>query len=164
MSNCIDVPMNYQNDAEVEIKDIEYERNSLGFVDTIHGKFVVHIHREHKETELVMNIFRCEKGATGICGENLKEYIEAVDCKRFLNDATGPWHMFAPAIDKRNMCAEITGEYNIKGAKIEGRFFEKYMAIEEGHYRIKVVHHLPGENFDVKNLRACIEMDFDILA
>lgn len=72
--------------------------------------------------------------------------------------------MFAPAIDKRNPCAEIQGEYNIIGAKLEGRFLEKYMTVEEGHYRIRFLHHLPGENFDTKNLRGCIELDFDITA
>lgn len=29
--------------------------------------------------------------------------------------------------------------------------------------RIKNIHHLPGENMEAKNLRACIELDFDIL-
>lgn len=156
--------MNYNNDAEVEVKDIIYETNSLGFNDVIHGKFVVHILRDHKETELIMTFFKCPKGATGVCDQNPKEYIEKVNCPRFHKDDTGPWHMFAPAIDKRNLCAEIKGEYDINGAKIESRFFEKYMTIEEGHYRIKLIHHLPGENMDIKNLRGCIELDFDIIA
>jgi hypothetical protein len=69
----------------------------------------------------------------------------------------------APAIDKRNVCAEIKGEYNIKGAVLEGRFLEKYMTVEDGHYRIRFLHHLPGESMDVKNLRGCVELDFDIV-
>lgn len=65
--------------------------------------------------------------------------------------------MFAPAIDKRNLCAEIMGEYLINGAKLEGRFLEKYMKVEDGHYRIKMISHLKGENFDIPNLRGCLE-------
>jgi hypothetical protein len=94
MSNCVDIPLNYENEAEIEVKDITYEKNALGFYDTLSGKFVVHIRRDHQETELVFTFYKCAKGATGVCTENPKEFIEAVDCKRFLNDATGPWHMF----------------------------------------------------------------------
>lgn len=43
--------------------------------------------------------------------------------------------MFSPAIDKRNPCAERLGEYEITGARMEGRFLEKYMKVEAGHYR-----------------------------
>lgn len=94
MSNCLDIPMNYENEAEVEVKDITYEKNAQGFYDTLNGKFVVHILRDHQETELVLSFYKCPKDATGICTESLKEVVEAVDCKRFLTDATGPWHMF----------------------------------------------------------------------
>ena len=158
MSNCVDLPMNYPNDAEIEVKDIVYQKNAQGFYDSIDGKFVVHIHRDHEETEVIITFYKCLKGTTEICLENSVDFVEALDCKRFLKDDSGPWHMFAPAIDKRNVCAEIMGEYNIKGAKMEARFIEKYMKIEEGHYRIRFVHHLPGENMDLKNLRACVEV------
>lgn len=92
----------------------------------------------------------------------------------------------APALDKRNVCAEIKGEYDIKAAKMEGRFLKKYMTVEDGHYRyvkllphelnshksieasffihrIQFLHHLPGESMDIKNLRGCVELDFDIV-
>lgn len=164
MSNCVDLSMDYQNDAEVEVMDIIYQKNQLGFVDVLHGKFVVHIRRDHKDTELVITFFKCAVGATGTCSENPKTVIEKLDCQRFHNDQTGPWYMFAPAIDKRNMCVESKGQFDINGAKIEGRFFEKYMTVEVGHYRIKLLHHLPGETMDIKNLRGCIELDFDIYA
>lgn len=164
MSNCIDTPLDYLNDAEVEVMDISYVTNELGFNDVLNGKFVVHVRRDHKDTELVLSFFKCPKGATGPCAENQKDFVEQVDCKRFHSDDTGPWHMFSPAIDKRNPCAESMGKFDIIAAKIEARFFEKYMAIEEGHYRIKCIHHLPGETMDVKNLRGCIEIDFDIYA
>lgn len=160
----MDVSLNYQNDAEVEVTDVVYERNAQGFADTLHGKFLVHTRRDHKDTELVITFSKCPPGATGICTDNAKEFIEAVDCKRFHDDDTGPWHMFAPAIDKRNLCAELKGEFDITGAKMESRFFEKYMKIEEGHFRIRMLHHLPHESMDIKNLRGCIELDFDIIA
>lgn len=142
MSNCVDVPLNYENDAEVEVTEVNYQANAQGFQDVLNGKFVVHIRREHKETELVMTISKCAKGSTGICTENPTEFTESVDCKRFRTDTTGPWHMFAPAIDKRNICAEIKGEYNITGAQIKAEQLEKYMTIEEGHFRIRMLHHL----------------------
>lgn len=43
--------------------------------------------------------------------------------------------MFAPALDKRNPCAETQGEFDITYAKLEDEHLVKYMAIEEGHYR-----------------------------
>lgn len=43
--------------------------------------------------------------------------------------------MYAPAMDKRNPCAESKGEFDLIGAKIEPQYLEKYMTIEEGHYR-----------------------------
>lgn len=162
MSNCRDVPLDYKNDAEIEIMNIVYQKNSRGFRDTISGEFLVHVYREHKETELVMWFYKCPKDATGICDKNKVEFIENLTCKRFLTDDTGPWHMFAPAIDKRNICAELMGTYSITNAKVESRFLDKYMTIEDGHYRIKTMHHVIGEDFNAKNLRSCIEVDFDI--
>lgn len=135
MSNCVDVSLDYENDAEIEVRNIIYERNEQGLVDVLHGKFVVHIHREHEETEVILTIFRCPKGATGICTENGVDYLEALDCHRFQNDKTGPWYMFAPAVDKTNPCGERMGQYEITGAKIDGQYLEKYMPVEEGHYR-----------------------------
>lgn len=135
MSNCLDIPLNYKNDAEVEVKDIVYEPNANGFTDTLHGKFVVHAHRDHKETEMIVTFFKCPPGAVGVCNEQLSEKIEALGCQRFRTDKTGPWYMFAPAIDKRNICAEVMGEFDITGATIEGQYVEKYMKVEEGHYR-----------------------------
>lgn len=93
MSNCQDIPMNYQNDAEIEVKDMIYEKNSDGFADTVSGKFLVHVHRDHRETEFVFTIFKCAKGTTGICAENPMKFTEALTCKRFRTDATGPWHV-----------------------------------------------------------------------
>lgn len=90
MSNCVDIPMNYKNDAEIEAFGITYMKNEQGFADTIDGKFIVHINREHKETEAVITFYKCPKGATGICTENPKEFIEALSCQRFLKDDTGP--------------------------------------------------------------------------
>lgn len=162
MSNCRDVPLDYQNDAEVEIMNIIYQKNGNGFFDTISGEFLVHIHREHKETELAMWFFKCPKGTTEICDEMKQEFIDPLSCKRFLNDDTGPWHMFAPAMDKRNVCAELTGTYSITNATMKAKYLEKYMTIVEGHYRIKAMHHVINEDFSVKNLRSCVEVDFDI--
>lgn len=162
MSNCLDVPLDYQNDAEVETMNIVYQRNAKNFVDTVSGEFMVHVQREHKDTELVLWFFKCPKGSTGVCSENKKEFTENLNCKRFLEDDSGPWHMFAPAMDKRNVCAEAQGRYSITNATIFARHVEKYMKVEEGHYRIKTIYHLPGEDFSVRNLRGCIELDFDI--
>lgn len=86
--------MNYQNDAEVEVKDIIYEKNADGFYDTLSGKFVVHIYRDHQETEAIITFFKCAKGVTEICTENSKKFVESLDCNRFLTDDSGPWHMF----------------------------------------------------------------------
>lgn len=162
MSNCVDIPMDYKNDAEVEIMNIVYQRNAKNFIDTISGEFLVHVSRDHKATELVLWFYKCPKGSTGFCDQNKAEFIEPMTCKRFLEDDSGPWHMFAPAIDKRNVCAEYQGQYSITNATIFTHHVEKYMKVEEGHYRIKSIYHLPGEDFSVKNLRGCIEIDFDI--
>lgn len=164
LSNCVDIPMDYQNDAEVEVIDIVYQPNDKNFYDTLSGGFLVHVTREHKETELALWFYKCAKGSTGICQENKMEYVEAVDCKRFLEDDSGPWHMFAPALDKSNVCAQYQGRYSITNATLYAKHLEKYMKIEEGHYRIKSMYHLPGEDFSIRNLRGCVEIDFDIIA
>lgn len=156
--------MDYLNDAEVEVKDVIYERNANGFADVMHGKFTVHFDRDHKETELIMTIFKCAKGSVGMCKDNPTEYIEDLSCERFQTDKTGPWYIFSPAMDKRNLCAELAGEFELNGAKFEAQYLEKYMTIEEGHYRIKALYHLPHETMDIRNLRGCIEVDFDIIA
>lgn len=101
----------------------------------IHGKFLVHLRRDHKDTEVVIAFFKCPKGAEGLCETKVKEVTEDLDCVRFHKDKTGPWAMFAPAIDKRNPCAEGEGEFAITYAKLEAEHLEKYIAIEEGHYR-----------------------------
>lgn len=91
------------------------------------------------------------------------EVTEIMDCKRFVSDQTGPWYIFAPAMDPANVCAHIMGEYDFKGAHLNGKFIEKYMAIEKGHYRIKMLSHVKGENMDLNNLKGCFELDFDIV-
>jgi hypothetical protein len=142
---------------------VTYEKNDKGFVDILHGKYVVHVHADHSDSELVMLFYSCPPGATGTCNENRKEFVEKLDCERFLSDSSGPWYAFAPAMDQRNVCATLTGTYDFYRAHVNGSFVEKYMDVKEGHYRIKAVHHIPGENMDTKNMRSCIEMDFDIL-
>ena len=135
MSNCVDIPLDYHNDAEVEVNGITYEKNEKGFVDVIHGRFLVHVNRDHKPSEQILTIYKCAKGSSGFCTENPSEFIENLDCKRFHTDKTGPWYMYAPAMDKRNPCAETKGEYELVGAKIKSEYLVKYMKIEEGHYR-----------------------------
>lgn len=135
LSNCVDIPLNYQNDAEVEVKEVYFEKNAQGYADVLHGKFIVHAHRDHKEPEVIITFYKCAKGSEGICTENPSEFIENVSCARLHSDKTGPWYMYAPAIDKRNPCVEVMGEYDLLGAKIEGQYIEKYMTVEEGHYR-----------------------------
>lgn len=154
--------MDYKNDAEVEILNIVYQENAKKFVDTISGEFLVHITANHAETELVMAFYKCAKGSTGVCNENESQFVEQVNCQRFLEDDTGPWHMFAPAMDERNVCAEIQGQYRITNATLYQKHLEKYMKIEQGHYRVKALYHLPGEDFSIRNLRGCVELDFDI--
>jgi len=163
MSNCVDVPMDYGNEAEILVKDIIYEKNAAGFVDQVHGKFIVHTRRDHKNTETIMTIYKCASDSVGICKENAKDFLENLDCIRFMTDDKAPWFMFAPAMPKENQCAESDGTYDLVGAKISAQYYEKYMTIEAGRYRIRMVAHLPGENMDVRNLRSCIELDFDIL-
>lgn len=155
--------MNYPNDAEVEVLDVVYERNDKGFTDILHGKYHVHVKADHKDTELIMTIFKCPKGTTGTCKENPKEFIEKIDCERFLNDQSGPWYMFAPAMDTKNICAETDGTFEFFRAHLSGKYLEKYMTVEEGSYRIRMLYHLPGESMDLKNLRGCIEIDFDVV-
>lgn len=72
------------------MKDITYEANSEGFRDAIHGKFVVHLLRDHTETEVVIVFFKCPKGETGICGTKFNEVVEDLGCKRFQTDKSGP--------------------------------------------------------------------------
>lgn len=128
--------MDYKNAAEVEVKDVTYEANAEGFFDALHGKFVVHILRDHKDTEIINFFFKCPKGdKKEICDIEFNSKIEDMSCEKFHTDKTGPWAMFAPAIDKRNPCAERQGEFDITYAKIESRYIEKYMSIEEGRYR-----------------------------
>lgn len=119
----------------MEVRGVTYETNALGFADVVHGKFVVHIHREHKDSELILAFFKCAPGSQGLCDQKMGETIENLDCKRFHSDKTGPWYMYAPAMDKKNPCAEIQGEFDLIGAQIKGEYLEKYMKVEEGHYR-----------------------------
>lgn len=83
--------MDYLNDAEVEVKGITMETNANGFNDVLHGKFLVHVHRDHKDTELVLIISKCPPGATGICTENSESFTTDMDCVKFHSDKSGPW-------------------------------------------------------------------------
>lgn len=138
-------------------------KNDKNFVDVLHGKYVVHIRSDHVDSEFIMMFYKCPSGSTEICKDNEKIFTENLTCNRFLTDPTGPWFMFAPAMDPSNVCAKVTGEYDFNGAHLNSTFIEKYMTVEEGHYRIRMINHIPGQNMDVKNLRACIELDFDII-
>lgn len=162
MSNCQDIPLNYKNEAEIEVQDVSYIKNENGFVDVIHGKYIVHLQSDHSDGEFIMVFYKCASGSTGLCKDNEKIFTETLSCNRFLTDPTGPWFMFAPAMDPANVCARTAGEFDFNGAHLNATFVEKYMEVEEGHYRIRMITHIPGQNLDVKNLRACIELDFDI--
>ncbi|XP_070509032.1 uncharacterized protein [Chironomus tepperi] len=164
LSNCDDIPLDYTQDAEIEVADVTYEANEMGFYDTLHGKYIVHIHQlDHIDIELVITFFKCPKGAVGPCKNVLKEYVESITCKRFLEDKSGPWYVFAPAMDTKNLCAKLVGTYQFTKAHLNGTYIENYMDIEEGHYRIRMLNHVPGRNMDIKNLRGCVEIDFDIV-
>jgi hypothetical protein len=159
----VEIPLDYPKDAEVEVRDVIYEKNAAGFVDTLHGKYIVHLLANHIESELIMTFYKCDKLTNGLCVENPRDFTENLTCMRFLTDKTGPWYIFAPSVDQMNICMQFEGTYEFKGAKIQGEFLQKYMEIEEGHYRIRLLNHLPHENMDLKNLCGCIELDFDIL-
>ncbi|KAG5666346.1 hypothetical protein PVAND_014381 [Polypedilum vanderplanki] len=163
LSNCLDEKIDYQKDSDIEVKDVTYEKNEKSFVDILHGKYIVHVHNDHSDSEIVFTFFSCPLGSTAPCKDNPKQYIEKIDCERFLTDSTGPWYVFAPAMDQRNVCATATGSFDFTRAHLNSTFVEKYIDIKEGHYQIKVVHHVPGESMDTKNMRSCIEFDFDIL-
>jgi hypothetical protein len=154
--------MDYKKDAEIEVQNVAYIKNENGFADVLHGKYVVHVHSDNEDSEFVMMFYKCPSGSTGLCKDNEKIYTENLDCKRFLTDPSGPWFMFAPAMDPANVCAKKAGDFDFNGAHLNATFVEKYMTVEEGHYRIRMINHVPGKDMDVKNLRACIELDFDI--
>lgn len=109
-----------------------------------------------------MTLYKCPPDTPGLCKENEKSFTEALTCNRFLTDSSGPWFMFAPAMDPKNVCAKAVGEYDFNGAHLNSTFVEKYMTVEEGRYRIRMITHVPGKDMDIKNLRSCVELDFDI--
>lgn len=116
-----------------------------------------------KGTELIITTYRCEKSAPGVCTDNAKEFIEPMDCKRYHEDKSGPWYMFAPAMHEDNKCAERIGDFPFNGAVMKGEYLEQYMALGSGRYRIKMLFHKLGENREIINFRGCVELDFDVL-
>lgn len=156
--------MDYPNQADIQVKDVIYEKNDKGLVDIVHGKYQVHVHSADIASELIMTFYKCPSGSKDLCKDNPREISEKMDCKRFLSDKSGPWYMFAPAMDPANVCARIMGEYEFKGAHLNEKFVENYMTVEEGHFRIRMLNHVQGKDMDIKNLRGCVELDFDILS
>jgi hypothetical protein len=172
------------NEAQVHVVSVDYQMEPDNTCYILHGTYEIKVSMASGENELFISTYNCPKGAPSPCTDNEVVYKEAIDCERFHNDKTGPWYMFAPAIDQSDKCVEkkvrfssnechsdikipcnnTQGIFDFNGAILKGEYLENYMALGEGRYRVKMLFHKLGEDMEIEHLRGCIELDFDILA
>lgn len=82
-----------------------------GLCDTVHGKFVVSA-VDTSPKLWIMTIYKCPADTKGPCNDNEVVHEEEMDCRRFLEDTSGPWSMFSGAMSG-SKCGEEVGSFSL---------------------------------------------------
>lgn len=111
---------------------------------------------------LQMVFYRCPKDSEVPCEENPIYHEEILDCNRFMDDSSGPWHMYSSAMETGSKCGESLGEFALDFSSLKIDHLVNYLHIDDEEYsRFRIrTKFLDAES---KEMVACANIDFDLL-
>lgn len=108
-----------------------------------------------------MKVFKCPADSVGPCTSNPIVHQELVDCKRFIEDDSGPWHMFSSSMSG-SKCGEAMGEFTFDFSSLKMEYLVKYLDLDDRsysrfHIQMDVIDAITNE------LWSCGDMHFDLV-
>lgn len=158
LANCDD----HGTTIPVYLISVSYDRDpATGICNTIHAKF--NSTTEDKSDAIwKLYFYRCPAGDAMLakCDSNPTVHEEAVNCKRFIEDDSGPWHFFASAMNGK--CGHEIGTFALDYQSLRMENLINYLDVTDSKYSR---FHLKMEykNGITRNTRACAELDFNLV-
>lgn len=143
------------------LTSVSYEINSnTGMCNTIHGKFRVK-NIDTNPRILIIKFFKCPADNMGPCNSNPIVHEESMDCKRFVEDDSGPWHMFSSSMSG-SKCGEAAGDFTLDYSSLKLEHLVKYLDLNDRTYsRFRLVM----DYIDAKTRETwgCSDIHFDLV-
>lgn len=129
LDNCLQ----HGQSRNAHLISVSYELDAdTGICNTIHAKFnVTEIDTNPRIWK--MTIFKCPADTTGFCNSNPTTHEELVDCKRFIEDDSGPWHMFSSSMSG-SKCGEAIGTFSLDYSSLKLDHLVKYLDLDNRDY------------------------------
>lgn len=108
-----------------------------------------------------MLVFKCPVDTTGRCSDNSDAFEEILDCQRFKEDSSGPWHMYSSSMSG-SKCGESIGIFTMDFSSLKIEHLVNYLDIDDEQFRrfrIKA-HFIHMESNDTIG---CNNIEFDLL-
>lgn len=154
LANCDDTI----DHAPVYLTKVWYEMGPENLCDTIHATFHVAT-IDLAPNELSMVLYKCPGGhIEDPCFDNPTEHVEHLDCDRFVNDDTGPWHMFSSSMSGSH-CGDEMGDFELNTSRLRIEYLIKYLDIHDDDYhrfRLRMYFRSTGTD----EARGCAHVDF----
>lgn len=110
---------------------------------------------------LRMTFFKCAKDTMGPCNENPTVHEEVLDCLRFTEDASGPWHMFSTAMSG-SKCGDVVGQFTLDFSALKIDHLVKYLDVDDEQFRrFRLKTHFI--DIDSGDDVGCNDIQFDLL-
>lgn len=129
LDNCEEVGRT----APVDLTSVRYEINpESGLCDVMHGEFTVQT-VDTGSNDLEMTLFRCPADAPMPCTMNPVVHKEYLNCKRFVEDSSGPWHMFSESMSG-SKCGEEAGQFTLDYSSLKIEHLINYLDITDDQF------------------------------
>lgn len=112
---------------------------------------------------LQIDLYKCRKDleSQGPCLDNPTHYEELLDCKRLVEDSSGPWHMYTSSMEG-SKCGEEIGVFKMDYSILKIDHLVNYLDIDDDQYRrFRIRTHFV--DLDSRDVVACVYFDFDLL-
>lgn len=157
LDNCEE----YGQTAPVHLTSVRYDINpDTGVCDVIHGEFSVKT-IDTAPKVLFMTLFKCAPDSTGKCLANPTTHEEAMDCKRFVEDDAGPWHMFSSSMSG-SKCGEEMGEFTLDYSRLKVEHLINYLDIQDDQYS-RFMLKMNFMSTTTQESRGCGEVEFNLV-
>lgn len=158
LDNCVESGRT----APVHLTSVTYELNpASGVIDVIHAQYSVKT-PDLADNHLIMRLYKCPADFVGTCNLNPTIHEEPMPCERFVQDSTGPWHMFSSSMSG-SKCGDEVGDFTLDYSSLKTENLIKYLDIHDDQYSR---FHLEMDFISQSTMksRGCGAVEFDIVA
>lgn len=110
---------------------------------------------------VTMIIFKCPKGSMGSCISNPTVHQETLSCKRFMEDDSGPWHMYSSSMSG-SKCGDEVGTFSFDFTSLKIDHLIQYLDVNDEQFRrfrINIIF----ESVETLATIACGHLEFELL-